>query len=86
MIKRMKYSDYILYFLGTIFLVFVPMILYLLKVTNILWPSLSAACLSLVTIIGMIVFGDRQTKDEIKKISYLKCILLKDTFLLYFID
>lgn len=67
MIKRMKYSDYILYFLGTIFLGFVPMILYLLKVTNILWPSLSAACLSLVTIIGMIVFGDRQTKDEIKK-------------------
>lgn len=67
MIKRMKYSDYILYFLGTIFLGFVPFILYLFNITNILWPSLSAACLSIITILGMIIFGDRHTKDEIKK-------------------
>lgn len=67
LIKRMRYSDYVLYFIETIFLGFVPLVFYLFKLTNILWPSLSAAGLSLVTILGMIIFADRQTKDELKK-------------------
>lgn len=67
LIKRMKYSDYVSYFILTIFLGFVPMVLYLFKLTNILWPSLSATGLSVVTILGMIIFADRQTKDELKK-------------------
>lgn len=67
MIKRMKYSDYISYFIGTIFLGFAPIVLVLIGLTNIIWPSLVSAFVSITIILGMIIFGDRQTKDEIKK-------------------
>jgi hypothetical protein len=46
---------------------FIPFILYLMGLIDELWPSLAAATLSFVTIVGMIVFADKETKEELKK-------------------
>lgn len=65
--SKSRYINNFLHILTAIFLAFIPFILWLVKLATILWPSLSAAGLSLITIIGMIVFGDKDTKEEIKK-------------------
>lgn len=71
LIKQMRYNDYLLYLLTMGIILWIPMILYWTKVINILWPSITAAALSIVTIFGMIIFADRATKDELKKRFHL---------------
>lgn len=67
MIKPMRYSDYVSYFLIIFLISWVPLILYFSSVINIAWPSVTAASFSLMILFGMITFADRATKDELKK-------------------
>lgn len=67
LIKPMRYEDYVIYMFLTAFLGFIPLIFYLFQIIDVLWPSISAAGLSLVVIVGMIIFADRKTKNELKK-------------------
>lgn len=71
MSKPMKYSDYLFYLLIAVLIGFVPIILYFTEIVTVLWPSIAAAGLSIVTILGMIFFADRATKDELKKRFHL---------------
>ncbi|MFA6627310.1 MAG: DUF6320 domain-containing protein [Bacilli bacterium] len=65
--KKMRFNDYLLYLLTTILISFVPIILYWTNIVEVLWPSVSSAGIGLVTILGMIIFADTATKDELKK-------------------
>lgn len=65
--SRSRYINYFLHILTAIFLGFIPIILRLFKLVDVLWPSLAAACFSFVTILGLIIIGDKETKEEIKK-------------------
>lgn len=65
--SSVRFGDYLLYLLAAIILGFIPIIVWLFKQSTVLWPSLAAASLSFVTIIGMIVFADKRTKEELKK-------------------
>lgn len=65
--SKYRYINHFSHIITAIFLGFVPVILWLLRFADLLWPSLVAACFSFVTIIGMVIIGDRDTKDEIKK-------------------
>lgn len=67
MSKKMRYNDYLLYLLTTVLISFVPIILYWSDVVAVLWPSVTAAGISVVTILGMVIFADKATKDELKK-------------------
>ena len=69
--KPMIYSDYLFYLLIAVIIGFVPLILYFTKIVDVLWPSISAAGVSIITIFGMIFFADRATKDELKKRFHL---------------
>lgn len=69
--KKMRYNDYLLYLFVAILISFVPMILYWSDVVQVLWPSITAAGLAIITILGMIFFADRATKDELKKRFHL---------------
>ncbi len=62
-----RYGEYLLYLFSSVILGFIPFILYLMGLIDELWPSLAAATLSFVTIVGMIVFADKETKEELKK-------------------
>lgn len=66
-IKKMKYTDYISYLLLAVLISWVPLILYLTKIVEILWPSIAAAGVGVAIILGMIIFADTATKDELKK-------------------
>lgn len=65
--SKHRYINHFSHIITAIFLGFVPVILWLFDWADILWPSLVAAGFSFITIIGMVIIGDRDTKDEIKK-------------------
>ena len=67
LIKPMRYSDYISYLIIAIIISWIPLILYFTDIIDIAWPSVTSASLSLTTVLGMIIFADRATKDELKK-------------------
>jgi len=67
LLGKVKIAEYLLYLLAAAILGFIPFILWLVKLATVLWPSLSAASLSFATIIGMVFFADRETKEEMKK-------------------
>jgi hypothetical protein len=68
-IRPLKYKDYSFYLFCMTIIGFLPMVLYFLG-----WmdpagflPSIISACYSLFTILGMFMFADRTTKDELIK-------------------
>jgi len=65
--KSIRYSDYIIYLLSSLFIGLIPFVLWIFKLVPILWPSLAAACFSLVIFLAMLVFADREIRDEFKK-------------------
>lgn len=67
LLGKVKFAEYLLYLLAAVILGFIPFILWLVNLIDVLWPSLAAASLSFATIIGMIVFADKETKEELKK-------------------
>lgn len=66
-IKKIKYKSYLLHLIASIMLGFIPFILMLLNITQINWPSIASGCVSLFTLIGIFIFADDQTKNELKK-------------------
>ncbi|MDD3107529.1 MAG: DUF6320 domain-containing protein [Bacilli bacterium] len=65
--KSIRYSDYIIYLLSSLFIGLIPFVLWIFKLVKILWPSLAAACFSLVILLAMLFFADREIRDEFKK-------------------
>lgn len=65
--KQMRYYDLMMYLLYTVLISWVPLILYFTSIVDVLWPSITAASISVLTILGIMFFADRATKDEIKK-------------------
>lgn len=63
--KRMLWSEYIGYVIVMIFLGFLPVILYLTGVSDELWASAVSALYSLLTTIGMLLFSNKQFKNEL---------------------
>ena len=67
LIKPMRYTDYVSYLFMTIIISWIPLIFYFTDMIKVAWPSVAAASFSLTTIVGMITFADRATKDELKR-------------------
>lgn len=71
-IKVMRYKDYMMYLVSVVILGFIPLLLYLIPSTRplydgVLWPTISSAGYSIATLIGMFIFGDKETKQEFIK-------------------
>ncbi|MGI5891896.1 MAG: DUF6320 domain-containing protein [Bacillota bacterium] len=62
--KKMLWSDYISYIMAMIFLGFVPILLYILGISTLLFPSLLAASYAILALCGMFIFRDKQFKSE----------------------
>lgn len=65
--SRYRYITYFLHIITAVLLGFIPIILWLMGLATVLWPSLASAVLSFTTLLGMIIFGDKETTEEIKK-------------------
>ena|SRR5690606_22624424 len=65
--SKYRYINHFPHIITAIFIGFIPILLYLFSWVDVLWPSLAAALLSFITILGMIIIGDSDTREEIKK-------------------
>lgn len=70
-IRRMDAKKFILYLFLTALTGLIPIVLYALGLVKVMWPSLVCAVYSLLSLIGMFVFADRYTKQELKKRFHL---------------
>lgn len=65
--KKVKYSEYIFCLISSVIIGIIPFLLWIFKIVPVLWPSLFAACFSLMVFLGIIIFADKATKEEFKK-------------------
>lgn len=70
-VRRMDARSFILYFILTALIGFVPIILVAVGQINVLWPALVAALYSGLSLISLFIFADRVTKQELKKRFHL---------------
>ncbi|QLY40895.1 hypothetical protein HF295_08515 [Hujiaoplasma nucleasis] len=66
-IKRINYRDYISYLLLIVIFSIIPVVLLLLKVINVEWPSLTSVAFAVFIFFFIIFFFPKSIKDEIKK-------------------
>ncbi len=66
-IKRMNYRDYIFYLLTIAVISVVPLILFFVNITTVVWPALAAFGLAIFILTFIIFFFPKSIKDEIKK-------------------
>ena len=70
-IKRTKWREYMLFQLIIAANGFIPVILFLCGLTRIIWPAAAGALYSLITFTGMLIFADKQLKNELTKRFHL---------------
>jgi hypothetical protein len=66
-IKRAKWREYMLFQFIITINGFIPVILYWCGFAKIILPGAVAALYSLLTLIGMLIFAEKQFKNELKK-------------------
>lgn len=66
-VRRMAIRDFILYFILTALLGFIPILLMAVGLVKVLWPSLVSALYSLVSLVSLFILADNATKIELKK-------------------
>lgn len=69
--KKSHWNDYMGYLLATFLISLFPIILYTVRLSNVLWPSVTTILYSLLTILGLVIFSDKMFKDEIHKRFHL---------------
>ena len=66
-IKRAKWREYMLFQFIITINGFIPVILFWCGLAKIIWPGAVGALYSLLTLIGMLIFAEKQFKNELKK-------------------
>jgi hypothetical protein len=66
-IKRTQWREYMLFQFIIAINGFIPVVLYWCGLTKALWPSAAGALYSLLSLLGMMIFFDKQFKNEMKK-------------------
>ena len=67
MVKKIRFSEDIIYLFMALLLGFVPLLFYFVGITDLLWPALLSSGFSLLIFVGMFVFASKQTRAELKK-------------------
>ena len=65
--RRRLYKEYMGYLLIALFTGICPILLFAFFLSNLLWTCISAVVYSLLTIIGLLIFSDKNFKKEIIK-------------------
>lgn len=66
-VKRMLWREYLLYQFIMILIGLVPIVLFLFGVIDVLWPSAAAVFSAVITFISMMIFSDKEFKNELAK-------------------
>jgi hypothetical protein len=65
--KKSRWADYTGYLFATFFISLCPIFLFIFNLATVIWTSIAAIVYSILTIIGLVIFSDKQFKDETKK-------------------
>ena len=65
LIKKMRWKEYVGFTLAVILLGYLPLLLYLLGISQVLWAAAISALYAFLTLVGMILFSDKSLKNEI---------------------
>lgn len=68
--KKSLWHEYIGYLLATFFISLCPLLFFAFRLSTVLWTSVVSIIYSLLTIVGLIIFSDRNFKEEMKKRFY----------------
>jgi len=69
--KRMSWRSYVGFILSMILIGFVPVLLYIVGIVTVLWPSIITALYSFLTFTGMLIFSDTTFKSELLRRFHL---------------
>jgi len=69
--RRMSWRSYVGFILSMIFIGFVPVLLYIIGIVTVLWPSIITALYSFLTFVGMLIFSDTTFKSELLRRFHL---------------
>jgi hypothetical protein len=70
-IKRINYREYLIYLMTILVFSLVPLLLVLLKVADVKWPSIAAFWSAIFILLVIIFFFPKSIKNEIKKRFHL---------------
>jgi hypothetical protein len=71
LLKRLKWREYAVYQTVMVIMGFLPIIFCVVGLVTAIWPSVFSAFYSFITVIGMLIFGDKKYKDELIKRFHL---------------
>jgi hypothetical protein len=66
-IRKGRYKDYFVYWLFALIISVYPLLLFLLSLSTAIWTGIVALSHSLLTLIGLYIFSNREFRTEIKK-------------------
>jgi hypothetical protein len=66
-VKRMQVREFVLYFILTALLGFIPLLFVLFDLVSVTWPAIGSAVYSGLSLIGIFIFADHATKMELRK-------------------
>lgn len=66
-VKRIAMGEFILYFVLTALLGFIPLIMLAAGQVTVRWPAVSSAVYSGLSLVSIFIFADHATKNELKK-------------------
>lgn len=64
-VNRMNWQSYFMYQIAITFFSFIPIILFWLNIINKPFLAILTSCISILILIGTIVFGDKSVKNEL---------------------
>lgn len=70
-IFRSRPQDYVWFLLAALLVSVCPLVIFLFKLTDVLWPSVAALVFAVLTVVGLLIFSDRRFKTELKKRFHL---------------
>lgn len=65
--EKKRYKDYLGHLIATLIISVCPFLLFLFSLSITLWPSIATLTYSLLTVVGLYIFSDREFKMEVKK-------------------
>lgn len=66
-VRRVAIRDFILYFILTALMGFIPLVLYAVGLITLMWPAMVSAVYSALALASIFIFADTATKVELKK-------------------
>lgn len=65
--NKLKWGDYFIFLILLVLLGFAPLVLYLLNISSVLWPSAASALFALLTLIALSIFSHKEILNELIK-------------------